>query len=53
MASNEIIFSGSYVFTHEVSTDHGLAALVLNEDVIEMNSVAISGWKPMENLVRP
>lgn len=47
MAGDDISFTGTYVFTHEQSTDYGFAALVLNEDNISLQGVAISGWKPM------
>jgi hypothetical protein len=47
MAGDDITFSGSFVFTNKHSTDHGMVALVLDEDKIEMKGVAISGWKPM------
>ena len=47
MAGDDITFTGTYVFTNELSTDYGMAALVLNEDKISLHGMAISGWKPM------
>jgi hypothetical protein len=46
-AGDDITFTGTYVFTNNQATDYGMAALVLNEDKISLNGVAISGWKPM------
>ncbi len=47
MAGDDISFTGTYVFTNNQSTDFGLVALILDEDKIEMQGMAISGWKPM------
>jgi hypothetical protein len=47
MAGDDITFTGTYVFTHEQSTDYGIAALILDEDKISLHGMAISGWKPM------
>ena len=47
MAGDDITFTGSYVFTHDKSTDYGIVSLVLNEDKIDLQGMAISGWKPM------
>ena len=47
MAGDDITFTGTYVFTHDLSTDHGMAALILNEEKINLYGVAFSGWKPM------
>lgn len=47
MAGDDITFTGTYVFTNDRSTDYGFAALVLNEEKIELNGMAFSGWKPM------
>ena len=47
MAGDDLSFSGTWVFTHDKSTDYGMAALVLNEEKIEMHGLALSGWKPM------
>ena len=47
MAGDDITFTGTYVFTNDQSTDHGIVALVLNEEKISLQGMAISGWKPM------
>lgn len=47
MAGDDITFTGTYVFTNNESTDYGMAALVLNEEKISLQGVAISGWKPV------
>jgi len=47
MAGDDITFTGTYVFTNNHSTDYGIAALVLDEDKIELEGMAISGWKPL------
>ena len=47
MAGDEITFSGTYVFTNDFSTDYGFVALVMDENKIELEGMAISGWKPM------
>jgi hypothetical protein len=47
MAGDDITFTGTYVFTNNQSTDYGMAALVLNEDKISLQGMAISGWKPV------
>ena len=47
MAGDDITFTGTYVFTNDRSTDHGIVSLVLNEEKISLQGMAISGWKPM------
>ena len=47
MAGDDMSFSGTWVFTNDLSTDYGMAALVLNEAKIELHGLAFSGWKPM------
>ena len=47
MAGDDLSFSGTWVFTHDKSTDYGIIALVLNEAKIELHGLAFSGWKPM------
>jgi hypothetical protein len=47
MAGDDITFTGTYVFTHDHSTDHGMASLILNEEKINLYGMALSGWKPM------
>jgi hypothetical protein len=47
MAGDDITFTGTYVFTHDQSTDYGMAVLVLDENKIGLHGMAISGWKPL------
>lgn len=47
MAGDDITFTGTYVFTQDRSTDHGIAALVLDENKISLTGMAMSGWKPI------
>ena len=47
MAGDDMTFTGTYVFTNNNATDYGIVALVLNEDKISLQGVAISGWKPV------
>lgn len=47
MAGDDITFTGTYVFTNNRSTDYGIVALVLDEDKINLQGMAISGWKAM------
>jgi hypothetical protein len=47
MAGDDISFTGTFVFTKEQSTNYGIAALVLNEEKITLQGMAISGWKPI------
>ena len=47
MAGDDITFTGTWVFTKDKSTDYGMAALVLDENKIELHGLAFSGWKPM------
>lgn len=47
MAGDDITFTGTYVFANNRETDYGMVALVLNENKISLQGVAISGWKPI------
>ena len=47
MAGDDITFTGTYVFTNNLSTGYGMVALILDEDKISLHGMAISGWKPM------
>jgi len=47
MAGDDLTFTGSHVFTYGKDTDYGMVALVLDEDKISLNGIAISGWKPV------
>ena len=40
-------FTGTYVFTYNQSADNGAAALVLDEEKIGLQGMAMSGWKPL------
>ncbi len=46
MAGDDGSFTGTFVFNRERSTDNGIIALVLDEDRISIQGMAISGWKP-------
>lgn len=45
VAGNPADFSG-IVFTNDVSSTGGLLALVIDQDKIAINGLAVSGWKP-------
>jgi len=47
MAGDDLSFTGSWVFTNDQASDYGMVALVLNEDKIDLQGMAISGWKPL------
>ncbi len=47
MAGDDLTYSGTYAFTHNRENEKGIAALVLDEDKISVNGMAISGWKPL------
>ncbi len=47
MAGDDLSFSGTWVFTNDKASDYGMTALVLNEEKIELQGLAYSGWKPM------
>ena len=47
MAGDDGTFTGTYIFTHGKETDRGIIALVLDEDKITVQGMAISGWKPL------
>jgi len=47
MAGDDVSFSGTYVFTNGRSTDYGMIALALNEEKIDFQGMAVSGWKPI------
>ncbi len=47
MAGDDGTFTGSYVFTNDHSSDKAVIALVLDEDKISLQGMAISGWKPL------
>lgn len=47
MAGDDMSFTGTYVFTHNHETDFGIAALVLDGSKVELQGMAITGWKPV------
>ena len=47
MAGDDMRLSGTFVFTNDGVINHGLIALVLNQDKITMQGMAISGWQPL------
>jgi hypothetical protein len=47
MAGDDLTYSGTFAFTYERESEKGIAALVLNEDKISLQGMAISGWKPL------
>ncbi len=46
VAGNPADFSG-IVFTKDISSTKGLLALVIDQDKISINGLAVSGWKPV------
>ncbi|MBP6590706.1 MAG: FIST C-terminal domain-containing protein [Chitinophagaceae bacterium] len=47
MAGDDASFTGTCVFTGDQSTDYGFVLLVLDNDKIEVQGMAMSGWKPL------
>lgn len=47
MAGDDFTFTGTYVFTADKETDCGVVAIVLDEDKLSLQGMAISGWRPM------
>jgi hypothetical protein len=47
MAGDDATFTGTYVFNEQQSSDLGLAALILDEEKISLQGMAVSGWKPL------
>jgi len=47
MAGDDNRFTGTFVFTYHQSGDAAIAALVLDEDKVGLQGIAISGWKPL------
>ena len=47
MAGDDKRFTGTYVFTEGRSSDVGIAALIIDEDKVSLQGMAISGWKPL------
>jgi hypothetical protein len=47
MAGDDMTLAGTYVFTQNRETNHGLVVLVLNADKVSLNGMAITGWKKL------
>lgn len=47
MAGDDFTFTGTYVFTADKETDCGVVAIVMDEDKLSLQGMAISGWRPM------
>jgi hypothetical protein len=47
MAGDDLTLTGTTIFTNGKSGTKAIQALVLNEDKIQVNGLAISGWKPV------
>ncbi len=47
MAGDDLTYSGTFAFTYDRESEKGIAALVLDEDKINLHGMAISGWKPL------
>jgi hypothetical protein len=47
MAGDDMLLTGTHVFTNTSETNYGIVALVLNADQVEMRGMAITGWQPM------
>ncbi|MBA2250537.1 MAG: hypothetical protein H0W12_10150, partial [Chitinophagaceae bacterium] len=46
MAGEQVNFTG-IVFTNDSSSSNGLLALIIDKDKVEVNGLAVSGWKPV------
>ena len=47
LAADGLKMERTYVFTNDILTDKGLLALIFDEEKIELNGVAVGGWKPI------
>lgn len=47
LAGDNVQHEATYVFTDQGEDDFGIAALIINQDFIEMEGLAVSGWKPL------
>ena len=47
LAADGLKMERTYVFTNDTLTDKGLLALIFDEEKIELNGVAVGGWKPI------
>lgn len=47
LAADKLLMERTYVFTNDKLTDNGLLALIVDEEKISINGVAIGAWKPV------
>jgi len=47
LAADKLLFKRTYVFTNDMLTDHGLLALIVDEEKISIGGMAIGGWIPV------
>src|SRR4030095_15260910 len=47
LAADSLKMERTYVFTNEMLTDKGVIVLILNEEKISLNGVAVGGWRPI------
>jgi hypothetical protein len=47
MAGDDRTLTATYVFTQDNETNFGIAALILDGDKVELQGMAITGWKPV------
>jgi len=46
-AADDYIMSGSYVFTNDKHSERGILTLVLDQEKVIVEGLAVSGWKPV------
>lgn len=47
MAGDDWMLKSSFIFTHGIETNLGIAALVFDQENVSLKGMAISGWKPI------
>lgn len=47
LAGDNLQHEATYVFTHEGIDDFGVSAVIFDTDHIQMDGLAVSGWKPL------
>lgn len=47
MSGDDYLLEGTYVFTNYNTTDEGFVTLILDNNKIDVQGMAISGWKPL------
>lgn len=47
LAADALKMERTYVFTNDIMTDFGLAALIFDEEKISLNGMAVGGWRPV------